>query len=212
MQKATSSDNLQSIDANPVEEIKGNLEILIDFTDSEPPDAATALKAEQTSPSNNSGNESLCEVSSKEKASQAPCANSLESLLFELSSPSFGAECNKSKTPSDNDSSLTASGGRTTGVVYNDVGVSTSSITNVHIQSTNGGSPHSPHVITGEPVMKLPGILQFHSTQQHQLSSLSARNSTSNTQQTTSSVMVLNNKVRISNSKKLHGCPGVNMF
>lgn len=73
---------------------------LIDFnTDSDPPHAAANSQSQQTPPPNNDNNWASFDSSSKEKASQVPNPDPLESLLFELSAPSSVPATNASETP-----------------------------------------------------------------------------------------------------------------
>ncbi|GLU10239.1 hypothetical protein SLE2022_270580 [Rubroshorea leprosula] len=85
----TSSGSQKSVDRNILEHKKGNLESLIDFDlDSEPSNAVAMLNAEQMpAASIEGGNQLSCELSLKEKTAQASNANTLEFLLFDLSTP-----------------------------------------------------------------------------------------------------------------------------
>ncbi|KAM1200737.1 hypothetical protein ACFX2I_016976 [Malus domestica] len=81
---------------------------LIDFnTDSEPPHAAES-QLEETPPPNNDNNWASFESSTTEKAPQVPNADPLESLLFELSSPSSVPVSNASETPRNDGAPSTA--------------------------------------------------------------------------------------------------------
>ncbi|XP_062082727.1 probable ADP-ribosylation factor GTPase-activating protein AGD14 isoform X2 [Humulus lupulus] len=88
-------------ESNPVEKENGNLQSLIDFsTELENPDTAAMSQTQQASPLNTSSSSPSFQTSVKENPSEAPSANTLESLLFALSVPS--AEDVTLQTP-DND-------------------------------------------------------------------------------------------------------------
>ncbi|KAL5559223.1 hypothetical protein UlMin_035434 [Ulmus minor] len=81
--------NQESANGNPLEHEIINSQSLIDFsTETEIPDAAASSQTQQVSSSNNSSIWPSFDPPTKEKSSQAPNANTLESLLFGLSVPS----------------------------------------------------------------------------------------------------------------------------
>ncbi|KAL5786147.1 hypothetical protein ACOSQ2_008539 [Xanthoceras sorbifolium] len=90
----TPSGSLHSVDKNPVEHKKEHVESLINFDfDPAAPTAAAAASAAETkqiTPLNNVGNLSPHETLAQDKAPIAPKPNTLEFLLFELSSPTIG--------------------------------------------------------------------------------------------------------------------------
>ncbi|EOY31345.1 ArfGap/RecO-like zinc finger domain-containing protein, putative [Theobroma cacao] len=89
----------------------GGMESLIDFsTDSEPSNAVAAPDMQQVPPSNDAGDQSSDELSSKDKAPPASSANSLEFLLFDLSTPSVEPVDNVSAVPGTTGAPSTASG------------------------------------------------------------------------------------------------------
>ncbi|KAK3212821.1 hypothetical protein Dsin_017527 [Dipteronia sinensis] len=88
-QNMTPSGSRNSVDGKPVEHKKEPVESLIDF-DSNPaaPDtAAAAAETKQITRLNNGGNWSPHETLAEDKAPMAPKPNTLDFLLFELSSP-----------------------------------------------------------------------------------------------------------------------------
>nr|XP_028962875.1 probable ADP-ribosylation factor GTPase-activating protein AGD14 isoform X3 [Malus domestica] len=93
-------------DGNATEQ---NIVSLIDFnTDSEPPHA-TESQLQQTPPPNEDNNWASFGSSTTEKAPQVPNADPLESLLFELSTPSCVPVSNASETPHNDGAPSTAS-------------------------------------------------------------------------------------------------------
>ncbi|KAK2661116.1 hypothetical protein Ddye_007649 [Dipteronia dyeriana] len=88
-QNITPSGSWNSVDGKPPEHKKEPVESLIDF-DSNPaaPDnAAAAAETKQITPLNNGGNQSPHETLAEDKAPVTPKPNTLDFLLFELSSP-----------------------------------------------------------------------------------------------------------------------------
>ncbi|KAK4853064.1 hypothetical protein QYF36_003206 [Acer negundo] len=85
-QNIAPSGSRHSADEKPVEHKKEPVESLIDF-DSNPAAPDTAAETKQITPLNNGGNQSPHETLAQEKAPVAPKPNTLDFLLFELSSP-----------------------------------------------------------------------------------------------------------------------------
>lgn len=86
-------DSILSFDESPVEDKKEHVQSLIDFDfDPAAPDTAAALAAEtkQITPVNTGANLSPHEPLAQDKAPLASNPNTLEFLLFDLASPSFG--------------------------------------------------------------------------------------------------------------------------
>ncbi|XP_038695182.1 probable ADP-ribosylation factor GTPase-activating protein AGD14 isoform X2 [Tripterygium wilfordii] len=98
-----------SVDGNHQEIKAQNSESLIDFNSEPEPSNAAAAQIQQGHSANVSGNSSSSEFSAPEKARQAPITNTLESLLFELSVPSFPPVGNAPEIPSSNNAPSTAS-------------------------------------------------------------------------------------------------------
>ncbi|XP_059644462.1 probable ADP-ribosylation factor GTPase-activating protein AGD14 [Cornus florida] len=89
-EKSESSSTPAPVDEKLVEHKRVNSESLIDFsTDLEPCDTIAAPQTEQTAPPVDGGNLVLVQSSPKEKSSDVPNLNSVESLLFDLSPPSI---------------------------------------------------------------------------------------------------------------------------
>lgn len=86
--KIASSSSIGSIDRNPTEPKMANSGSLIDLSSNPGPADAAAVSQTQPAPSSTDiGNLASGEVSSKNKASDSPSTNFLESLLSELSVP-----------------------------------------------------------------------------------------------------------------------------
>ncbi|ONI34161.1 hypothetical protein PRUPE_1G466000 [Prunus persica] len=91
---------IKSANGQDGNETENKIVSLIDFnTDSDPPHAAANSQSQQTPPPNNDNNWASFDSSSKEKASQVPNPDPLESLLLELSAPSSVPATNASETP-----------------------------------------------------------------------------------------------------------------
>ena len=85
-QNITLSGSRHSADEKPVEHKMEPVKSLIDF-DSNPAAPDTAAETKQITPLNNGGNQSPHETLAQDKAPVAPKPNTLDFLLFELSSP-----------------------------------------------------------------------------------------------------------------------------
>ncbi|KAA8521754.1 hypothetical protein F0562_012427 [Nyssa sinensis] len=144
VQKTTTSSNRGSVDGKLVEQKRMNSSSLIDFSvDPEPSVAAAAPQTDQMNPSNiDRGSLVLVQSSTKKKASDAPKANSLEFLLFELSAPPVEPVDIMSEAPASGNTSLAAPV-----AVPNSISATvTAAITNVPAVHTNGGAPTTSSV------------------------------------------------------------------
>ncbi|XP_038710481.1 probable ADP-ribosylation factor GTPase-activating protein AGD14 isoform X2 [Tripterygium wilfordii] len=104
-QNITSSGKPGSVDGNHLEIKAQNSESLIDFNSEPEPSNAAASQTQQ-----GHCNSSSSEFSVQEEARQVPMTNTLESLLFELSVPSFPPVGKAPEIPSSNNAPSTALG------------------------------------------------------------------------------------------------------
>ncbi|KAK9946133.1 hypothetical protein M0R45_011610 [Rubus argutus] len=206
--------SMSSHDGNAVEHEKENLESLIDFnTDPRPSHDAAKSQPQQTPPLNNDSNWASFESSTKEKASQLPKPDTLESLLFELSTPTSVPAITASEAPSNDDAPSTActnnmpAGGVAPDApaeqmlsLFDTVGASTySSIsTSVPVQPSDAGPVQALPTSGGDTSVRVTDAQQLPSTQQDQYSISFASESGSTSQHTITPVGASNGLSRTS--------------
>uniref|UniRef100_A0A5B6ZQF0 Putative ADP-ribosylation factor GTPase-activating protein AGD14 n=1 Tax=Davidia involucrata TaxID=16924 RepID=A0A5B6ZQF0_DAVIN len=196
-QKEAASSGPGSVDGKLVEHKRVDLGSLIDFTtDPEPSDtAAAAPQPEQMTSSIDGGNLALVQSSTKDKAADAPNANSLESILFQLSAPAVEPVDIMSEAPGSGNAPSAAPV-----ALSNSVSATvTAAITNVPAVPSNGGAPAAspvgmaPALPSGGGDSMVTAAQQLPTVQQHQPSTSPAGGSSCTAQQTTPSVGALDN-------------------
>lgn len=204
---------MSSHDGNAVEHEKENLESLIDFnTDPRPSHDAAKSQPQQTPPLNNDSNWASFESYTKEKASQVPKPDTLESLLFELSTPTSVPAITASEAPSNDDAPSTACTNNmpAAGVapdapaeqmlsLFDTVGASTSSSisTSVPVLPSDAGPVQALPTSGGDTSVRVTDAQQLPSTQQDQYSISFASESGSTSQHTITPVDASNGLVRL---------------
>ncbi|KAK9273024.1 hypothetical protein L1049_017831 [Liquidambar formosana] len=206
-QKLVSSSDSGSADRNPVELKRVNSGSLIHLgSDPKPPDAAAVPQTQQVPPSIDGGNWASFTSSEKEKASHAPNANTLESLLFQLAplvvpagnitevprsgyAPSTAPVGNMLMLPAGNMPEVSSSGDAP----------STEPAGNMVTSPAGGVSPATPvGVMPALPSRDCASITisttNLPSMQQHQPSTSPSADSSSTAQQTTLSVGAFNDQ------------------
>uniref|UniRef100_A0A5B6ZKX4 Putative ADP-ribosylation factor GTPase-activating protein AGD14 n=1 Tax=Davidia involucrata TaxID=16924 RepID=A0A5B6ZKX4_DAVIN len=197
VQKTTTSSSPGSVDGKLVEQKRVNSSSLIDFhIDPRPSDTAAVPQTEQMAPSTAGGNLALVQSSTKDKASDARNANSLEFLLFELSAPAVEPVKIMSEAPGSGNTPLAAPAALSNSVSA----TATAAITNTPVVHTNGGAPAAspigmaPVLLSSSGDSMVTAAQQLPTMQQNQPSAYPAGDSSSTAQQTNPSVGALGNQ------------------